>query len=70
MFKDLPFEELKRLQLEVLSLNGEGDLTDASQNHIASIALSDNSGWEELIVVDPENAEESERDALKRLTAI
>ena len=35
-----------------------------------SIALSDNSGWEELIVVDPANVEESERAALKRLTAI
>ncbi len=35
-----------------------------------SIALSDNSGWEELIVVDPTNVEESERAALKRLTAI
>ena len=35
-----------------------------------SIALSDNSGWEELIVVDPKNVEESERNALKRLTSI
>src|SRR4029079_3446119 len=28
------------------------------------------SGWENLIVVDPEKVEESERDALKQLTAI
>ena len=35
-----------------------------------SIALSDNTGWEELIVVDPENVEESEHDTLKRLTAL
>src|SRR5438270_5083015 len=35
-----------------------------------SISLSDNCGWEELIVVDPNNLEESERNALKRLTAI
>src|SRR5256714_2338664 len=70
LFKQLPFEELKRVQLEVLSLTGESDLADGSQNPIASIALSDNSGWEQLIVVDPEDAEESERDALKQLTAI
>src|SRR6478609_2966239 len=70
LFKQLPFEELKRVQLEVLSPTGESDLADASQNPIASIALSDNTGWEQLIVVDPENAEESERDALKQLTAI
>src|SRR5881296_3616391 len=69
LFKQLPFDELKRLQLEVLSPTGESDLADASQNPIASIALSDNSGWEQLIVVDPDNAEESERDALKQLTA-
>jgi DNA polymerase, archaea type len=60
LFKGLAFEELRRLQLEVLS----GD------EHLMSVALADNSGWEELIVVDAGNAEESERAALKRLTAI
>jgi DNA polymerase, archaea type len=63
LFKDLPFEELKRMQLEVLSFEG-GD------NHVMSIALSDNTGWEELIIVDPNNLEESERNALRRLTAL
>src|SRR4051794_25387415 len=60
LFKGLAFDELRRLQLEVLSLD-EG---------LMSIALSDNSGWEELIVVDPEKAEQSEHAALKRLTAL
>src|SRR3954465_9977872 len=50
LFKGLALAELCRLQLEVLS----GD------EHLMSIALSDNNGWEELIVVDPANAEESE----------
>jgi len=70
LFKQLPFEELKRLQLEVISPVGETDLAEASQNPIASIALSDNSAWEQLIVVDPAKTEESEHDALKQLTAI
>ena len=70
LFKGMAIEELKRLQLEVISVSGEGDLAEASQNHIASIALSDNTGWEELIVVDAVNADESERSALKRLTGI
>ena len=73
LFKGLAFEELRRLQLEVLSfVGGETEIPDASQpsDHIMSIALSDNSGWEELIVVDPANAEESERAALKRLTSV
>src|SRR5207244_13282774 len=61
LFKDLPFEELKRMQLEVLSFEVDDD-------HIMSVALSDNTGWEELIVVDPTNVEESERNELRRLT--
>src|SRR6266478_4187262 len=68
LFKDLPFEELKRMQLEVLSVAGGGD--PGRDDHVISIALSDNTGWEELIVVDPNNVEESERNALKRLTAL
>src|SRR5213594_915077 len=78
LFKDLPFEELKRIQLEVLlfdAVAGVGDsgtgVADPGHNeHIMSIAISDNTGWEELIVVDPNNVEESERNALKRLTAL
>ncbi|MDQ6860220.1 MAG: DNA polymerase II [Verrucomicrobiota bacterium] len=70
LFKGMALEELKRLQLEVISLTGEDDLAAASQEHIASIALSDNSGWEELIVVAPEQSEESEKAALKRLTSL
>ena len=64
LFKDLPFEELKRMQLEVLSFS-EGDA-----DHIMSIALSDNTGWEELIIVDPKKTEEAERSAIKRLTSL
>jgi DNA polymerase I len=64
LFKDLQFEELKRLQLEVLRFS-EGDA-----DHIMSVALSDNSGWEELIVVDPKNVEASEHAAIKRLTSL
>src|SRR5213080_524007 len=64
LFKDLPFEELKRMQIEVLSFS------EGPTEHVMSIALSDNTGWEELIIVDPKNAEESEHAALKRLTAL
>src|SRR6266536_2086075 len=79
LFKELPFEELKRMQLEVLSLEdavagigyASAGVTDPGySNHIMSIALSDNTGWEELIIVDPTSVEESEHAALKRLTAL
>src|SRR6478609_11896364 len=68
LFKDLPFEELKRMQLEVLSVAGVG--AHGNNDHEMSIALSDNTGWEELIIVDANNVEESERNALRRLTAL
>ena len=65
LFKDLPFEELKRMQIEVLGVGDSGD-----KDHLMSIALSDNSGWEELLIVDPKNVEQSEHDALERLTSL
>jgi len=64
LFKDLPFEELKRMQLEVLAFSeGEAD-------HIMSVAVSDNTGWEEVIVVDPKKLPESEHAVVKRLTSL
>jgi DNA polymerase I len=68
LFKDLPFEELKRMQVEVLSISGVDEPGD--KDHIMSIALSDNTGWEEVLVVAANNVEESERNALKRLTSL
>src|SRR5919108_2974733 len=79
LFKDLPFEELKRMQLEVVqyvasasSRSAEDNRQDADStvDHIMSVALSDNTGWEELIIVDQNNPEDSERNALRRLTAL
>jgi DNA polymerase elongation subunit (family B) len=76
LFKDLPFEELKRMQLEVLSVSTIGDSDavasdgDYNSDHIIAIAVSDNTGWEELLIVDPKNIEDSERAVLKRLTTI
>src|SRR5213593_4232549 len=72
LFKELEFEELKRIQVEVLPFEGAvaGDGDPGNNDHIMSIALSDNRGWEELVVVDPNNVEESERNALRRLTAL
>ncbi len=66
LFKDLAFEELKRMQIEVLSVAGGAD--PGNNDHLMSIALSDNTGWEELIVVNLNKLEGSERAALKRLT--
>ena len=56
------------MQIEVLSFAG-GDLEAAADDHITSIAVSDNTGWEELLEVDPQAIEESEHAAIKRLTS-
>jgi DNA polymerase, archaea type len=69
LFKQLPFDELKRIQIEVMSFAG-GDLDAAADDHITSIAISDNTGWEELLEVDPRAIEESEHAAIKRLTSL
>src|SRR5256714_429230 len=69
LFKDLPFEELKRMQVEVLAGAPTSRGDPGNNDHIMSIALSDNTGWEELIVVDPNHIEEFECAALKRLTS-
>jgi DNA polymerase elongation subunit (family B) len=69
LFKQLAFEELKRMQVEVLSFSG-GDLDAGLDDHITSIAVSDNTGWEELIEVNPSAIDESEHAAIKRLTSL
>jgi DNA polymerase elongation subunit (family B) len=69
LFKQLPFEELKRMQIEVLSFSG-GDLEAAADDHLTSIAVADNTGWEELIEIDPRAIDESEHAAIKRLTTL
>jgi DNA polymerase elongation subunit (family B) len=69
LFKQLPFEELKRMQIEVLSFSG-GDLEAAPDDYLTSIAVSDHTGWEELIEVDPRAIDESEHAAIKRLTTL
>ncbi|PYK37002.1 MAG: DNA polymerase II [Verrucomicrobia bacterium] len=66
------------MQLEVLAFDAVAGVDDSGagitdpgyNNHIITIALSDNTGWEELIIVDPANVVESEHAALKRLTAL
>jgi len=68
LFKDLRFEELKRMQIEVLSVAGVDEPGD--KDHIMSITVSDNTGWEELLIIDPKNVEQSEHDALKHLTSL
>src|ERR1043166_4967578 len=47
LFKELPFEELKRMQIEVLSFESAvaGGADPGRGGHIMGIALSDGVGW-------------------------
>ena len=70
LFKQLPFEELKRMQIEVLSFAGEAISRRRPTITSRASRVSDNTGWEELIEVDPRAIEESEHAAIKRLTSL
>ncbi len=79
LFKGLEFEQLKRMQIDALQFAGPGGSDSpqegrreagAAGGHLMCIALSDNTGWEELLIVDPDKPAESERAALKRLTTL
>jgi DNA polymerase I len=61
LFKGLDFSALRRLQISV-----EIHRTEPS-DHLASIALSDQTGWEELLLVERDDAGRSERAVLARL---
>ena len=64
LFKGMDFSALRRLQLRL-----ETYRTSAA-DHLAAIALSDETGWEELLLVERDDAERSERLVLTRLGEI
>jgi DNA polymerase I len=62
LFKGLEFSALRRWQISLQ--------TNPDPSHLASLAVSDETGWEELLVVDPDDAERSERDVLTRFGSL
>lgn len=67
LFKGMDFSALRRLQIHVRTSVPWGEASShAEQAAIAAIALSDSTGWEEVISVDP-GAPESERAAILRV---
>lgn len=70
LFKGLTFESLRRLQIDIETCTAEGfEFSNPERDPIAAVALSDQSGWEDLLVVEGDNAE-SERFVLERLSEI
>lgn len=72
-FKGMEFAELRRMQLDIETFCGpDHDFPNAerAEDFIMAIAVSDQSGWEELILVDSADVAKSEKAALERLTAL
>jgi DNA polymerase I len=73
LFKGMDFAELRRMQIDIETFCSPGfefSNADRPGDHLMAIAVSDHTGWEELILVDRNDVDKSERAALERLTAL
>jgi DNA polymerase I len=64
LFKGLDFSALRRMQISLETFR------TPDSDHVASIALSDQTGWEELLLVEPDDADRSERLVLDRVGSL
>ena len=71
LFKGMAFEDLRRMQVDIETLTrSDGAMSDASKDPLLAIALSDSSGWEEIIFVEDPEDETQEKAALERFVAL
>src|SRR5436190_660650 len=63
-----PFHPFVWCDSDVLDLGIESEKLESSLKY--GWLVTDNTGWEELLIIDPKNVEQSEHDALKRLTSL
>jgi DNA polymerase I len=73
LFKDLVFEDLRRMQVDIETYCAEGfefPSAERESDHLMAIAISDSSGWEEFILIDRASVAASEKAALEKLTAL
>ena len=73
LFKGMDFAELRRMQIDIETFCAPGfefPNPERAEDHLMAIAVSDATGWEELILVDPADPAKGEKAALERLTAI
>ncbi len=71
LFKGMAFEDLRRMQVDIETFTGaDGAMSDASRDPLLAIAMSDTSGWEEILVVDDPSDEAQEKAALEKFAAL
>lgn len=70
LFHELPFAELRRMQLDIETACEPGaEFSNAARpgDHLLAIGLSDQTGWEELLINDSPDPDTGERRLLERL---
>ena len=71
LFKGMAFEDLRRMQVDIETFIGvDGAMSDASRDPLLAIALSDSSGWEEILVVENPDDEAQEKAVLEKFVAL
>ena len=73
LFKGMDFADLRRMQIDIETFCAEGfefPNAERAEDCLMGIAVSDQTGWEELILVDPANPVKTEKAALERLNAL
>ena len=73
LFKGMDFAELRRMQIDIETFCAPGfefSNPERAEDHLMAIAVSDATGWEELVLIDAADPLKSEKAALERLNAI
>jgi DNA polymerase, archaea type len=71
LFKGMAFEDLRRMQVDIETFTGaDGTMSDAARDPLLAIALSDSTGWEEILVVDDPNDEAQEKAVLEKFVTL
>lgn len=71
LFKGMAFADLRRMQVDIETHTGaSGAMSDAGRDPLLAIALSDSTGWEEVLVVDDPTDENEEQAVLEKFVAL
>ncbi len=73
LFKGMDFADLRRMQIDIETFCAEGfefSNAERAEDHLMGIAVSDQTGWEELIPVETADPLKGEKAALERLNAL
>jgi len=70
LFKGMEFAQIRRMQLDIeTACAARYAFSNPDRDALTAIAISDETGWEEFIAVDPGDPS-SEKSAIERLTAL